>query len=75
VPRVLLLEAGHPVRTERLIDLLWDGGAPPDSARATVHTYVGRLRRAGLLIVTQHDGYLIEAFCSAATCAERGIRS
>ena len=60
---ILLLEAGHPVRTERLIDLLW-AGDPPPSARAAVHTYVGRLRRAlagdGLLIATQHDGYLVE---------------
>ncbi|MGW0082765.1 BTAD domain-containing putative transcriptional regulator [Streptomyces sp. NPDC003393] len=57
---LLLLEAGRAVTTERLIDLLWHGD-PPASARATVHTYIGRLRAAlspyGVLIETRHDGY------------------
>ncbi|WP_344012520.1 BTAD domain-containing putative transcriptional regulator [Streptomyces thermospinosisporus] len=60
---VLLLEAGHAVTTERLIDLLWDT-RPPASARATVHTYVGRLRAAlgpyGVRVSTRHDGYAVE---------------
>ncbi|MEU6916892.1 BTAD domain-containing putative transcriptional regulator [Streptomyces olindensis] len=60
---VLLLHAGRAVTTARLIDLLWDG-APPASARATVHTYVGRLRAAlrpyGVSVDTRHDGYAVE---------------
>ncbi|MFF9030313.1 BTAD domain-containing putative transcriptional regulator [Streptomyces iakyrus] len=60
---VLLLHAGHSVPTGRLIDLLWDD-APPASARATVHTYVGRLRAAlrpyGVSVETRHDGYAVE---------------
>ncbi|MGI5427231.1 BTAD domain-containing putative transcriptional regulator [Streptomyces sp. CA-179760] len=60
---VLLMHAGRVVATERLIDLLWDGG-PPASARATVHTYVGRLRAAlkpyEVPVETRHDGYVVE---------------
>ncbi|MEJ8633861.1 BTAD domain-containing putative transcriptional regulator [Streptomyces sp. MS2.AVA.5] len=60
---ILLLEAGAVVTTDRLIDLLWDGGAPA-SARGTVHTYIGRLRAAlapyGLRLETRHDGYAVE---------------
>ncbi|QWB24305.1 MULTISPECIES: BTAD domain-containing putative transcriptional regulator [Streptomyces] len=60
---VLLLHAGRVVATERLIDLLWDD-TPPASARATVHTYVGRLRAAlkpyGVIIASKHDGYAVE---------------
>lgn len=60
---ILLLEAGKLVRIDRLIELLWDG-APPQSARSVVHTYIGRLRTAlqpyGLAIVTRGDGYLVE---------------
>ncbi|MCD7437350.1 ABATE domain-containing protein [Streptomyces lincolnensis] len=61
---ILLLHAGHTVTTARLIDLLWNGAAPP-SARGTVHTYVGRLRTAlqphGPRIHTRPDGYVVEA--------------
>ncbi|MFI8889058.1 BTAD domain-containing putative transcriptional regulator [Streptomyces paradoxus] len=60
---VLLLHAGHSVPTRRLIDLLWDDD-PPASARATVHTYVGRLRAAlrpyEVSVETRHDGYAVE---------------
>ncbi|UOB11488.1 ABATE domain-containing protein [Streptomyces sp. HP-A2021] len=60
---VLLLHAGRAVTTDRLIDLLWDD-EPPASARATVHTYVGRLRAAlrphGVSVETRHDGYAVE---------------
>ncbi|RKN34046.1 BTAD domain-containing putative transcriptional regulator [Micromonospora musae] len=60
---VLLLDMGHLVTTERLIDLLWDG-RPPSSARGAVHTYIGRLRTAlapyGAQIRTGGDGYLVE---------------
>lgn len=41
---VLLLAAGQPVPTDRLIDLLW-AEEPPAGARAAIHTYVSRLRR------------------------------
>ncbi|MFE1027201.1 BTAD domain-containing putative transcriptional regulator [Streptomyces sp. NPDC058818] len=40
----LLLEAGRPVSVESLEDALW-GGAPPASARASLHNHVTRLRR------------------------------
>jgi DNA-binding SARP family transcriptional activator len=40
---LLLLEAGHLVQVERLLDLLWDDDAPP-KARASLHTHVSRLR-------------------------------
>ncbi|MER5829829.1 BTAD domain-containing putative transcriptional regulator [Streptomyces sp. NPDC002130] len=60
---VLLLHAGSAVPTGRLIDLLWDG-EPPASARATVHTYIGRLRAAlrpyEVRVETRHDGYAVE---------------
>lgn len=60
---VLLLEPGAAVTTDRLIGLLWNG-EPPASARATVHTYVGRLRAAlrpyGLRVDTRHDGYALD---------------
>src|SRR5262245_11830713 len=42
---VLLLAAGQPVPVERLIALLW-ADRPPANARAAIHTYVSRLRRA-----------------------------
>ena len=41
----LLLEPNRPVSTERLIDDLW-GEQPPATARQSLHTHVGRLRRA-----------------------------
>ncbi|MFB6554785.1 BTAD domain-containing putative transcriptional regulator [Streptomyces sp. NPDC056405] len=40
----LLLEAGRAVSVESLEDALW-GGAPPVSARASLHNHVTRLRR------------------------------
>src|SRR5262245_23221769 len=60
---LLLLEAGRPVRTERLVDLLW-GGPLPGNPRATVQTYVRRLRERlapySVRIVTVGDGYRID---------------
>ncbi|MGW8356654.1 BTAD domain-containing putative transcriptional regulator [Streptomyces wedmorensis] len=60
---ILLLEAGRPVATDRLADLLWNG-TPPAGARATLHTYVGRLRAAlrpyGVTVETRHDGYAVD---------------
>lgn len=40
----LLLERGRPVPVTRLVDLLW-GDEPPESADASLHSYVSRLRR------------------------------
>ncbi|GAA3753091.1 BTAD domain-containing putative transcriptional regulator [Plantactinospora mayteni] len=40
---LLLVQPGVVMSTDRLIDLLWDGEAPP-SARATLHTAMSRLR-------------------------------
>src|SRR4051794_38892869 len=40
----LLLEAGRVVSVDSLEDALW-GGAPPASARASLHNHVTRLRR------------------------------
>lgn len=61
---VLLLDAGRVVSVTRLVDLLWNG-APPAGARATLHTYVGRVRALlkpyGVTVTTRHDGYAIEA--------------
>ncbi|MFJ7066708.1 BTAD domain-containing putative transcriptional regulator [Streptomyces sp. NPDC101115] len=60
---ILLLDAGRVVPPARLADLLWNG-APPASARSTVHTYVGRVRAAlkpyGVTVATRHEGYAIE---------------
>ncbi|MGS2614856.1 BTAD domain-containing putative transcriptional regulator [Micromonospora sp. LZ34] len=60
---VLLLDPGHLVSTDRLIDLLWHG-QPPASARSAVHTYIGRLRASlaphRVRITTRGEGYLVE---------------
>jgi DNA-binding SARP family transcriptional activator len=70
---LLLLEAGRIVPIDRLADLLWDGD-PPGSARAVVHTYVGRLRTAlrpyGATIATKSGGYLMAADGHAVDAAE-----
>ncbi|MEV6345629.1 BTAD domain-containing putative transcriptional regulator [Actinoplanes sp. NPDC051851] len=59
----LLLDAGHAVPVDRLARLLWHDD-PPRSARGTLHTYVGRLRRAlgphDVVITTRGGGYLVE---------------
>ncbi|MFY1682376.1 BTAD domain-containing putative transcriptional regulator [Micromonospora sp. WMMD730] len=59
---LLLLDVGHLVGTDRLIDLLWPD-RPPASARSAVHTYIGRLRAAlgpyRVRIATGGDGYLV----------------
>jgi DNA-binding SARP family transcriptional activator/ABC-type branched-subunit amino acid transport system substrate-binding protein/streptogramin lyase len=58
---ILLLHAGEPVSTDRLVDLLW-GEHPPPSALNSVHVYVSALRKAlgdGRL-QTRHGGYALE---------------
>lgn len=42
----LALDVGRPVALDALVDRLWDTGPPPAKARANVHTYVSRIRRA-----------------------------
>ncbi|WP_406075978.1 BTAD domain-containing putative transcriptional regulator [Micromonospora sp. NBC_01638] len=60
---LLLLEPGRVILASRLIELLW---SDVDAAerRATLHTYVARLRRRlapyGVRIVTRSAGYLID---------------
>ncbi|WP_459799937.1 AfsR/SARP family transcriptional regulator [Herbidospora sp. RD11066] len=59
----LLLENGHVVPTTRLIDVVWPDD-PPNSAHATLQTYVKTLRRSlsrqgsEEVIVTRTPGYL-----------------
>ncbi len=60
----LLLRAGHLVPVEELTEALWGGGIPV-SARASLLTYVARLRQAlagesGSPIVTEPGGYRID---------------
>jgi DNA-binding SARP family transcriptional activator len=61
---VLLLDAGAVVPIDRLIDLLWDG-EPPDTARASLHAHMSRLRarldpdgtgRVGIRLITHPAG-------------------
>jgi SARP family transcriptional regulator, regulator of embCAB operon len=60
---LLLLQPGRTVSFDRLLELLWNG-EPPGSARATVHTYVARLRAAlqphDVRLHTRGDGYLVD---------------
>ncbi|MFC5931925.1 response regulator receiver protein [Cryobacterium melibiosiphilum] len=64
---ILLINVGHPVSKDCLIDLLWDG-APPKEALASLESYVSVLRRhlqpgcgkTGTLRTTT-GGYVIEA--------------
>ncbi|MGN9843300.1 AfsR/SARP family transcriptional regulator [Nonomuraea sp. H19] len=59
----LLLEAGHVVSADLLIEVLWPAN-PPSSALANVRTYVSSLRgalvAAGAQIVAQPSGYAVE---------------
>ncbi|WP_189106521.1 AfsR/SARP family transcriptional regulator [Streptomyces camponoticapitis] len=41
---LLLLDIGHTVSVNRLIELLWDEGPPPSSARGSLQAHVSRLR-------------------------------
>lgn len=67
---LLLMEAGHPVPFDRLIDQLWDG-SPPPQAPVTLRSYVSNLRQSlrgsdgADVIATRGHGYSINV--SAAT--------
>jgi DNA-binding SARP family transcriptional activator/Tfp pilus assembly protein PilF len=54
---VLLLAAGQPVPTDRLISLLWVE-QPPAGARAAIHTYLSRLRRTLAAHLGPHEAAL-----------------
>jgi DNA-binding SARP family transcriptional activator len=57
---ILVLEAGHVVPTDRLIDLLW-GEEVPKTATASLQNAVGRLRRAfgADVLETRAPGYVL----------------
>ena len=52
----LLLARGAPVSDERLLDALW-GERPPASAAHALQVYVSELRKAGLTVERDGDGY------------------
>ncbi|WP_165966398.1 BTAD domain-containing putative transcriptional regulator [Actinomadura sp. 7K507] len=58
---LLLLEAGHVVSVERIMDALWDGD-PPRTAKSQVQITISALRRllGESVIVTRPPGYLIK---------------
>jgi len=61
----LLLSAGRVVQVDDLIEILW-GSTPPASARASLHNYVKRLRKAlddadHSRILTRRRGYALSA--------------
>ena len=65
---ILVVEAGHVVPVDRLIDLLWRD-EPPTAAIASVQAYISQLRRVlepgrpprapARVLVTQDPGYVI----------------
>lgn len=67
---LLLLQAGHSIGLEQIVDVLWNG-TPPDSAVNVVHRHVGSLRKllepglpprvSGELLVGRAGGYSIRA--------------
>ncbi len=60
---MLLLHANKPVSADLLVEAIWDG-APPATAKASLHNHVMRLRRtfsaAGERLVTRAPGYQLE---------------
>jgi DNA-binding SARP family transcriptional activator len=59
---LLLLEAGHVVPSERLVDELWRGRPPPGAAK-TLRSYVSRLRtllRPDAVLIARGRGYVLE---------------
>ena len=67
---ILVVEAGHVVPVDRLIDLLWRD-EPPAAAIASVQAYISQLRRVlepgrparapARVLVTQDPGYVLHA--------------
>jgi DNA-binding SARP family transcriptional activator len=64
---ILVANADQVISVDRLADAVWDGN-PPNSARASLQTYLYRLRSAigDEVIVTRPPGYLIDS--STFTC-------
>ncbi|NGN67995.1 hypothetical protein G5C51_29360 [Streptomyces sp. A7024] len=60
---VLAASANAVVMPEELVDRVW-GADPPPSARATLHTYVSRLRSVlsspAAAVLRRHGGYVLE---------------
>jgi DNA-binding SARP family transcriptional activator len=58
---LLLVRANHVVASDRLVEDLWEG-APPESAAATLQTYVYQLRKSLQLesLLTRPPGYVLE---------------
>jgi DNA-binding SARP family transcriptional activator/tetratricopeptide (TPR) repeat protein len=58
---LLLVRANHVVSAGRLVEDLWDG-TPPESAAATLQTYVSQLRKSlpPESLVTRPAGYVLE---------------
>lgn len=60
---ILLVNAGSPVSTDRLIDDLW-GEAPPDAARKSIQAHVAHLRRTlnveGDVLSAANGGYILD---------------
>jgi DNA-binding SARP family transcriptional activator/DNA-binding CsgD family transcriptional regulator/tetratricopeptide (TPR) repeat protein len=67
---ILIVEAGHVVPVDRLVDLLWRD-EPPAAAIASVQAYISQLRRVlepgrpvrapAQVLVTQDPGYVLRA--------------
>ncbi|WP_078490991.1 AfsR/SARP family transcriptional regulator [Streptomyces scopuliridis] len=66
---LLLLDIGRTVSANRLIELLWDEGPPPSSARGSLQAHVSRLRgrlneesaeEYGFVLSKASGGYLLD---------------
>lgn len=58
---LLLLDTGRLVRTDRLIELLWDGDEPPASARSCLQVHLSRLRSRLKDVGTARHGFTLSA--------------
>ena len=77
---LLLLESGHPLSAERMLDTVWDG-RPPASAASTLYAYIARLRKAlgsaGGALQRVSGGYVLDVPAGAGRrlAVRRGRRS
>ncbi|MGI5507318.1 BTAD domain-containing putative transcriptional regulator [Lentzea sp. CA-135723] len=57
----LAIDVGRVVAVDRLVERVW-GDGPPASSRATLHSYLSRLRHAlGVTLTATPAGYVLEA--------------
>ena len=58
----LVVQRGHPVSTDRLVDALWPDGVAPDGAARSMRTYLSRLRSVlpDTAVVSRHSGYMLD---------------